>query len=122
MANEIAIRFSGTLENGSARDTFNIGGQKQIDQAAAGIDGGIVSVATSETTISFSRLTTAGLLLIQNLDETNYIEFGPDSTGLVKIGKLKPGEFAFLRLAASVTLKAIANTAACDVLVKCWED
>jgi len=123
MANEITLQFSGSLQNGAARDRFDIGGQLLIDQAAAGADGGIVAVGTSETTVSFSRLTTPGVCFLLNLDGTNFVEYGPDSGGTIAIlGKLKPGEFAFVRLAAGVTLKAIADTAACNVLAKCWND
>lgn len=123
MANEITLQFSGSLQNGAARDRLDIGGQLLIDQNAAGADGGIVAVATAATTISFARLATPGVCFLLNLDATNFVEYGPDNAGsLVKLGKLKPGEFAVFRLAAEVTLKAIADTAGCNVLAKCWND
>lgn len=122
MANEIQLQIQAKAANGNFIDQFTLGGQLQIDQAVAGSDGGVVSVATSETTISLSRLTTEGYCFLRNLDATNYIEYGPDSTGMVAIGKLKPGEAAVLRLKPGITLKAQANTAACKLLVKCWED
>lgn len=122
MANEITLGVTGRVVNGSFVDTIGTNGNLQIDQAASGADGGVVSVTTSETTISLSRLGTEGYCFLRNLDATNYVEFGPDSTGMVAVGKLKPGEFALLRLKPGITLKAQANTATCKVLVKCWED
>lgn len=123
MANEITLNLSALIVNGNYRDTFDVNGQIVIDQANAGADGGIVEIATAETTISLTRLTTEGLLFMRNLDGTNFIEFGPDSGGsMVAIGKLKPGEIALFRLKPGVTLKAQADTAACDLYVKCLED
>lgn len=122
MANEIQLQIQAKVINGSFTDQFNLGGQLQIDQSASGADGGVVSVTTSETTISLSRLATEGYCFLRNLDSTNYLEFGPDSTGMVAIGKLKPSEAAVLRLKPGITLKAQANTATCKLLVKCWED
>lgn len=122
MANEITLNINAKVVNGNFVDSFNLNGTTQLDQAASGADGGVVSVTTSETTISLSRLGTEGYLFLRNLDATNYIEFGPDATGMVALGKLKPGEAAVLRLKPGVTLKAQANTATCKMLVKCWED
>jgi hypothetical protein len=57
---------------------------------------------------------------MQNLDATNYIEWGFATT--VYGGKLEPGEFALFRLKPSTTLYLKANTAACKALVKAFED
>lgn len=121
MANEIEINVNFKCTNGFLKELFQ-SGRLQFDQTTAGIDKFVQNIGTSEETVSFSALTTEGYLVIVNLDDTNYVEWGPDSTGIIDIGKLEPGEIALFRLAPAATLKAQANTAACDVLFICLED
>jgi hypothetical protein len=48
----------------------------QLNQNSQGINEQIVSVPTTATTYSFSNLSTYGLCYIQNLDATNYVQYG----------------------------------------------
>lgn len=122
MANEITLKFSLQAENGFLKQSVNIG-QLQIDQAAAGMAGGAQEIGTSEEVVDFGDVSTEGLLFLRNLDDTNYIEFGPEDTGaMVAVGKLEPGEFAFFRVKPSVVLRAQADTAACLLQVLLLED
>jgi len=122
MANEITLKFSLQAENGFLKESVNIG-QLQIDQAAVGMAGGAQSIGTSEEVVGFGDVSTEGLLYLRNLDDTNYVEFGPEDTGaMVPIGKLEPGEFAVFRLKPSVVLRAQADTAACLLQVLLLED
>jgi hypothetical protein len=94
----------------------------QVAQAAAGADARIVSVGTSEADITFG-VTTHGYLLLRNLDDTNYIKYGPKSSGvMVELGRLKAGEIAVLRVAPGATFRAVADTAACNLWVHMEND
>ena len=122
MANEITLKFSLQVENGFLKQSVNIG-QLQVDQAAAGMAGGAQEIGTSEEVVDFGDVSTEGLLFLRNLDDTNYIEFGPEDTGaMVAVGKLEPGEFAFFRVKPSVVLRAQADAAACLLQVLLLED
>lgn len=123
MADEITVSASLRVSNGNfsfRKDT----GFSQFDQAAAGGGNpGTVNIGTSDEAISLGDITTPGWAFIQNLDGTNYVDIGPDSTGaIVPIIRLEPGEFALLRLTPTVSLRGQANTAACDVMIQVMED
>lgn len=99
-----------------------VGKQQTIDWGTIGQGGGIQIIGTSEETVSFGDIVYPGFVYLENLDDTNYIEFGPDSTGMVTLGRLLPGEQCVLRLAPTgVTLIAQANTASCKMRVVCLE-
>lgn len=117
MANEGSISVTVKVDNGNYSYKRALSGR--FDQTnPRGGNPGVVTIGTSETTISFGSLSTPRVALFQNLDDTNFVEIGPDSTGLVEFIKLLPGQFAVLPLADSVTVKAKADTAACDLLVE----
>jgi hypothetical protein len=88
------------------------------DQAAVGGGApGMVTVGTSEEDISFGDVV-PGWVAMKNLDDTNFVTFGPKSAGaMVALGKLLAGETAIFRLASGVTLRMIADTAACKLLI-----
>jgi hypothetical protein len=93
---------------------------EQTDQG--GGQPGTVTIATSEADISVPDLATPGWCVIQNLDDTNYFTIGPKSGGaMVALAKVLPGEFACFRLAGSVILRAIANTAAVLARIQIFE-
>ena len=121
MADEIAITLAVSVTNGNFLDNINMG-TLQFNQSNEGVDGSVVEIATSETTISLSDLTTEGYMLLRNLDTTNYIDIGPDSTGQVDFIRLLAGEVALFPLTPGPTVKATANTAACNLFVRAWED
>ena len=118
MANEVKVNISLDVTNGDYNDKV-APGVLQFDQAAQGVFRSIVSIPTSDTAITISNITTEGWAYFRNLDDTNYVEHGPDSGGaLVPYGRMEAGEPAALRLTpGSLTVRMQANTAACDVLV-----
>lgn len=118
MANEITIKETITVSNGNFKDTF-APGTLFLDQATAtGGNPGTVNVGTSEQDISFGDVT-PNLVVMRNMDSTNYVKYGPKSGGsMIEFGRLKPGTSARFILAPSVTLRMVANAAACKVLIK----
>lgn len=120
MANEIQIRQTIKVTNGSLSFSYDTG-TLQFDQAAAGgPTPGYVTIGTTEESITFSELGTLGWVIIKNLSTANYVRWG-FSTGVYG-GRLEPGETASFRLNPATTLYMIANTAACKCLVYGIED
>jgi len=120
MANEIRVTFNAQLQTGVLDDRLNPS-SLQVDQLASGAYRSLISVGTAEEVVGVGEITSPGWAFIQNTDATNFVTYGPDSTGMIAVGKLLPGEFAFLRLEPAVTLKIKADTAACDVVISIWE-
>jgi hypothetical protein len=124
MANEIraTLRVSRTQSSDSFKFEFNPG-TVQVDQAAVGEGGQVYTIGTSEEAISFVDITTEGWLTMQNLDATNYVDWGPEDGGaMIEMGRMEAGEPAAMRMFPGATLRLKANTAACQVLVKVLED
>ena len=127
MANEITLTISGNLKNPAGTtvgliDEFNYG-TKLLTQTTAIMFKRVVTCTTSDTVLTLSGITTPGLVMLYNLDSTNYVEWGPTSGGaIVKVGKLTPqGAPAVFNAFGSVTLRTQANTASCNVLVVVYE-
>jgi hypothetical protein len=115
MANEITLRVRLQLLNGSLKEDANPT-TIQIDQTTQGSSAGVQTIGAGEEAIVFGGdITSEGYLYLHNLDETNFITYGPDDTGMTAFGKLKPGEFACLRMLPGVTIIAEADTAACKL-------
>lgn len=122
MANEITIAANISVINGSLTVPRTGTTQVKADQTTAGYKVLTQNIGTSAETVDTTDMTSEGYCLLQNLDATNFIKYGPDSTGQVDFGKLKPGEFALLRLFPGLVIKATADTAACDLVMVCLED
>lgn len=111
MANEITILFSLALVNGGHRESF-VPGTLQLNQSAIGAHAPIVKVGTSEEDLAVGDIATPGVIVLQNLDATNYITYGPKSGGaMVAAGRLNPGEVHCFRLDPGATLRWKANAA-----------
>lgn len=122
MANEISLTLGVQVKNGYHVDKFEPG-TIQITQSSPGRGGHVQVIGTSPEAVSFGDVATNGLLLMRNLDTTNYVTFGPDSNGtLIVMGKMKPGEVAAFRVAPTVTMKAQADTNSVKVDVRLYED
>jgi len=121
MANEITVTSGIRVLNGSM-DFSQPAKSTSYNQAAiGGPTPGAIVVGTSEESTAFPELTTEGWLWMQNLDPTNYVQWG-FSTGVYG-GRLKAGETAGpFRMEPALTLYLKANTAACKVLVYGFED
>lgn len=123
MANEIKITQHVQVENAGADVNYKPS-TFQLTQTGKGVYQATISAATSEAALSFSGITTAGFVLLRNLDSTNFVEWGPESGGaMIKVGKLKASDPpALFRLAGSTTLRVKADTAACKLLVMVIEE
>lgn len=125
MADEFTIAFRLQLEKGNHYDANSWSGN--VTQTGTGRGGYVQSVGfAAEEVLDFGDITTEGLCSLQNLDGTNYVEWGPDSGGsggsMVAVGKLMPNEPpTFFRLKPGVVVKAQADTAACLVDVRVYQ-
>jgi hypothetical protein len=123
MANEITI----TLDM-SRRHATNTADshtwpalRKQYNQTGVGQDDRKHSIGTAEESITFTDITTNGFVLLQNLDTTNYVQWG-FSTGVYG-GRMRAGETAGpFRMEPGATLFLKSNTAACRVRAVHYED
>ena len=118
MANEITALAKFTLDNGSLKYTSNPG-SIQIDQTTARMFASVVTVGTTEEVVAFGDVAAPRVCVMQNLDATNYCEWGPtDSGAMVVAGRLRPSSIASqFEIDPGITLRMKANTSACDVLV-----
>jgi hypothetical protein len=122
MANEIQLSITSRVTNGAFFDQFQFTGQG-IDQAAIGRGGYVQTIGTSEEVIEVGDITTNGFMILKNLDEANYVTWGPESGGsMVVLGKIKFGEPAVLRVAPGVIIRAQADTADVQLDVRLYED
>lgn len=69
-----------------------------------------------------ASVATLGVMMIQNMDATNYVDIGPDSSGIVAMVRIKPGETYNFRLTPGITLKGLAHTGACVIQYLILED
>jgi hypothetical protein len=74
------------------------------------VKSGIESVGTSNETITIPA--SPGYVFVKNLDSTNFIQLGPDSTNYFL--KLLAGQWAIFPINGTA-LNAKANTAACNL-------
>ena len=120
MANEITVTAGLRVANGNSLFSREFG-QQTFDQAAVGgPTPGYITVGTAEESVTFGELSTLGWVFIENLDDTNYVQWG-FSTGVYG-GRMEAGEPALFRLNPSSTLYLKANTAACKVNIYALED
>lgn len=122
MADELKLTLASRLTNGAFKDNFDPG-LISIDQAAVGAHRPIQVIGTAEEVIGAGDVGTLGWCILQNLDDTNYVDWGPESGGsMVAIGRLEPGEWAAFRLKPGIVLRGQADTASCKVDVRIYED
>jgi hypothetical protein len=116
MANEITHNLRVQLANGSLRFDFNPG-RLQVDQATQLLFDSTQSIATSEATIALTGVSTPRLIILHNLDATNYVEAGFVTTvyGLRLRPSAVPSCFEINTSITSLFLRA--NTAACRVRI-----
>lgn len=121
MADEIRLSLNAQLENGFLKDRFNPG-TLLVDQNTLGAHAPIVDVGTSEEDMPVGDVATLGYLILQNLDATNFVDYGPKngSNVMEDFARIYPGEFAVIRLKPGITLRWVADTAAVNVQMKLW--
>lgn len=114
MANEIRIIAKLSVNNGPVVSSMQR--DKSFDQTTPGAWLGVQNIGTAEEVLSFAGVVAPCAMEIYNLDATNYVDIGPESSGaLVGCIRLAPGHSAVFPLKPSVVWRAKANGAACDV-------
>ncbi len=133
MANEITQVLSLTVRNSQENasspyiDSFN--SSRSFDQSGIGGRGShTVTVTTSEEDLWMGDLSTPGVLLLHNLDDTNSVIYGPRTgtgtgtgTQMEDFAVLKPGDVHRLQLQPSVTLRWRASAGSVVVDVRHYE-
>jgi len=122
MADELKVQLKSTLTNGGLSETFGTSTFLSFDQNVQGSHGTTAIVGTGEEIMTSGDITTPGWLFMKNLDTGNYVEYGPDSSGMVTFGKLKPSEVACMRIHPNVVVKWKADTADCRVQMLFLDD
>lgn len=123
MANEITANLRLILDNSGLEDDFNPG-KIQINQTGQLVFKRVVSIATTETTVSLTGLTTPKVCYLYNLDGTNYCEWGTTTADyplrLYPYGNGGIPNILTLNT-TKTTLYLKANTAATRVLICVYE-
>lgn len=118
MAGTITGKLEFTVENGSFQDSLSLGPFSITQTTEGGGNPGYVAVGTSEEDISFGDVTPR-FVIIENLSDTNFLKYGPKSGGsMIAFGRVAPGAWCLLEMAASVTLRVAADTAAINVRIR----
>jgi len=124
MAGIIKCRLS--LEVNHDNSVWDPIGQRPFTVVQANVGGptpGTIATSTTDTAVDLSELTTLGWVRLKNLDDTNNIDWGPDSGGsIVDMGTLEPGESAMFRFKPGVTLRVQADAGTPLLEVFAWED
>ena len=116
MAGSITSTITLAVENGSYNPPTISQTQTQT-QTGQGIISSIQEIGTSAEAIAYGDLSSCGVAFFKNLDTTNYVQLGPDSSGTqVTMLRIGPGEWSGpMSLEPGTTLKATANTGACKL-------
>jgi hypothetical protein len=116
---DLTITLNPSID-GLSLPPFSSGRLQVFQTAEGGGNPGIIDVTTSEVTVSFGSVT-PGLIVLYNLDDTNFVEMG-FATGVYPLQlpprlatNSKAAPAAFTRQSGSLFLKA--DTATCKVLV-----
>ena len=116
MANELRIEAHLEYSKSGVKESKH--DSAYVDISGDSINKTIQEIATSNTQITaVATVGTWGYVYLKNLDPTNYVEVGLTSSYSIK---LKAGEFALFRAAAS--LYARANTSAVNLEIIIIED
>jgi len=125
MANEITVSALLKIDKNFLKDQKNVSNLK-VTQTGDGAVGGVQNVGTSAEAIALGDVSTPGYAFFRNLDDTNYIQVGQDvgGGGFEEFFRLLSGEVALMRidLAATGVLQAKADTAACELQYKIYEE
>lgn len=140
MADEARIQTSLQITTGSLQYQSRPTAFTADVAGAKGPVPGAFTAAITGTDVDLSELTTPALCRLQNLDPTNFVEVGlwdPEATLFYPLLELLPGESYVVRLSRNLAwqygagtgtagpetnrLRVRANTAACNMLVECFE-
>jgi hypothetical protein len=120
MANEISVTTGLRVLNGSSRFKAEARTTSLTQTGVGGPTPGFITVGTTEESTTFPELTTEGMLYMENLDPTNYVQWGFSPT--VYGGRMQPNDPPVqMRMEPGLTLYLKADTAACKCNVYGFE-
>jgi len=120
MPGEIRVSLQFNVSKGGYSDNFTLFDGIYDQAGIGGGNPGTITVGTTESSLTFTQLTTAGWVIMKNLDPTNYIQWGFATN--VYGGRIRPLGFVIFQAEPGLTLFLKANTAACKLQVKCYEN
>jgi len=118
MANEITIQTGMILSNGLLKVNPNQTNTKFNQTTARGGGPGVVDIGTTEETISFGDIV-PGFVRCTNLDATNFVTLRFSSGVNGPVLRANSG-IALFEMPSGGTLRAIADTASCRILVEAF--
>jgi hypothetical protein len=141
MANEMTLRIGLTVRSGNLDYRSNPTSFKQDLDTIAGPTPGGFSVPVGGIAVPMTNLTAPGVILIQNLDDTNYVEWGIHDGALFHpVGVVRAGKASLFELSPNLgqepsvptgtasgtntvvnTFWVRAHTAACEVTMDIFE-
>lgn len=124
MADEITLTWRLKVDKASAGIAYDEEKSLTIDMAGTHQYENVQDIGfASHEAIAFpSDMANKGIVVVENLDATNYITLGLDVTGsFVYPIKLLPGEAYVFRSQEGASWYAQANTAACKLRVRVFE-
>lgn len=120
MANEITLVRNVSITSGNFRDavaakstTFDLSAIEKYEN--------VVPLTTAEADLTFTNVTTPKFCMLENLDSTNIIQWGPKSGGvMVEVGRISTlGEVVFeIGSAVTIRCRTVASTA--NLRVRVW--
>lgn len=120
----LTISFSATATQGNFKDAISPG-SKSVTLTTQGANMGVQQIGTTAEDLDYGDVAAAnaGYLYLENLDSTNYVEYGLNDAGTIKkVGRLKPGEIAFFRVNPSAQVMMQANTGPVNVGFRLYRD
>lgn len=127
MSQRLRYNLNVTAEFGLLKDDISAAG-REVVLNVQGNASGVVSAPTGGegTALTLTGITTVGWMWLRNIDDAaapNYVTWGVDSGGLlIEVGRLMPGEDAWLRLEPGVTIRLRADTLSVPVQYKVIND
>jgi hypothetical protein len=123
MSNEVTVNASLNVRKVNLIQTRSANGAFDLNAASPAVAAGTKSIGfAAHEAIALGSVATPGWAYFKNVDATNYIQLGTDSSGaFIAFAKLKPGEFCILRLATAAPY-AKANTAAVKLTYEIYDD
>lgn len=113
MANTLTVSASVQFSDGTDGYGINLN-PVTITQGSPAVAHGVITVGTSEETISVGDVASSGVFVFKNRDATNFVEIGPDNGGtILPFVKCTAGKFGIVPALSTTTIKVKADTAPC---------
>lgn len=111
MAGTIRLQVTATPQNDDLPQEPAFNAPVDVDQATALITRATRTVPTAAENIPLGSVTTPSMIVIRNLDATNFLDVGFDDSGFVSASTIGPGRVGIVTPPAGKTLQWRADTA-----------